>query len=161
MADEPPLLPELARSLRTLGTPRNAATEAAHSAVFLPLLEARSRAARGGVRGALAALRGATLADGIEARACESAEAGQTDPARTRARVAQVREILEPLRESLLALDALAGQATAAPSPAWEAGVAQLRRVFVDADVSCGRLATLLAAPDDAPLRGWFGPRAR
>jgi hypothetical protein len=163
MADEPPLLPELARSLRTLGTPRDAATEAAHAAVFVPLLEARVRAARGGVRGALAALRAAPLAKAIESRASEAAAAGQSDPARARARVAQAREILEPLRESLRTLDSLAGEAASETSTEWEAWVAQLRRVFVAADESCGRLAILFATSEDTPARGWFGagPRAR
>ncbi|MDB4887211.1 MAG: hypothetical protein JWN79_2649, partial [Gemmatimonadetes bacterium] len=40
--DARPLLPELARSLRTLGRPDDAATEAAHAVVFVPLLDARA-----------------------------------------------------------------------------------------------------------------------
>ncbi|NUO95869.1 MAG: hypothetical protein HOQ14_15400, partial [Gemmatimonadaceae bacterium] len=44
---EPLLLPELARSLRSFGAPRDAAGDAAHEAIFAPLLEARARAELG------------------------------------------------------------------------------------------------------------------
>ena len=43
------VLPELARSLRAFGAPRDAAGDAAHDAVFAPLLEARARAELGDV----------------------------------------------------------------------------------------------------------------
>jgi hypothetical protein len=105
----------------------------------------------------LAALRGEPLAKGIESLARRAAEAGQGDPARARARVARARVSLEPLRESLAALDSLAVDVSSSPSPEWDAWIAQLRRVFAAADLSCGRLAAHLAEPDDAEARRWFG----
>jgi hypothetical protein len=79
---EPELLPELARSLRAFGAPRDAAGEAAHSAVFVPLLDARARATTGDAEVALSALRGEALGVRIEARVADAAEAGENDPAR-------------------------------------------------------------------------------
>jgi hypothetical protein len=157
--DAPPLLPELARSLRVLGTPRDAAAEAAHAAVFAPLLGARARASRGTVAGALAALRGTELMGRIESLARGAAERGGLDAARARARVAETAEILDPLRIAFAELDRLSdevgqGEAT---SSGWERWVAQLRRVFAAADLACGNLATLLASGEEAPARRWFG----
>jgi hypothetical protein len=157
---EPLLLPELARSLRVFGAPRDAASEAAHSAVFTPLLDARARAATGDVEVALSALRGEALAVRIEARVADAAEAGEGDPARARARGARARELLEPLRTELRALDALAVTARGVnpTSPSWDAWVAQLRRVFASADDACRALARLLAEPASPPAaRRWFG----
>jgi hypothetical protein len=158
--DAPPLLPELARSLRVLGTPRDALAEAAHAAVFGPLLGARARASKGSVAGALAALRGRELMGRIESLARGAAEAGGSDPAHARARVAETAEILDPLRAAFVELDRLGdemAQGAAATSPEWERWVAQLRRVFTAADLACGNLATLLAAIDETPVRRWFG----
>jgi hypothetical protein len=161
MADDAaPLLPELARSLRVLGTPRDAAAEAAHAAVFGPLLGARARASKGDAAAALAALRGRELMARIESLARAAAEAAPgLDAARARARVAETAEILDPLRAAFVELDRLGAGATpaAAASPEWERWVAQLRQVFAAADVACGALATLLASGDDAPARRWFG----
>ncbi|MFL5605245.1 MAG: hypothetical protein ACJ8AD_02245 [Gemmatimonadaceae bacterium] len=157
---EPLLLPELARSLRTFGAPRDAAGEAAHSAVFAPLLDARARAATGDTEVALSALRGEALGVRIEARVADAAEAGESDPARARARGARARELLEPLRGELRALDAAAIKARGADlkSSEWEAWVAQLRRVFTSADDACRAIAHLLAEPmAPAPTRRWFG----
>jgi hypothetical protein len=157
---EPLLLPELARSLRTLGAPRDAAGEAAHSAVFAPLLDARARATTGDVEVALSAMRGEALGVRIEARVADAAESGESDPARARARGARARELLEPLRRELRALDVLAAKArgVSPSSPDWEAWVAQLRRVFSSADDACHALARLLAEPTEmAPARSWFG----
>jgi hypothetical protein len=159
--DAPPLLPELARSLRVLGTPRDAAAEAAHAAVFAPLLGARARASRGNVSGALAALRGQELMARIESLARSAAETGGSDAARARARVAETAEILDPLRAAFAELDRLGAevaQDAPATSPEWERWVAQLRRVFAAADLACGNLATLLASAEAAaPARRWFG----
>src|SRR5258708_2036583 len=88
---EPELLPELARSLRTLGAPRDAAGEAAHSAVFVPLLDARARATTGDMEVALSALRAEALGVRIQARVADAAEARERAPARARARGALVR----------------------------------------------------------------------
>jgi hypothetical protein len=153
------LLPELARSLRTFGAPRDAAGEAAHAAVFVPLLDARARATTGDMEVALSALRGEALGVRIEARVADAAESGESDPARARARGARARELLEPLRRELRALDALATTARDADltSPQWEAWVAQLRRVFTAADDACRAITRLLAEPTAPPTRRWFG----
>ena len=165
MPESPPLLlPELARSLRTLGAPRDAAGEAAHSAVFVPLLDARARATTGDMEVALSALRGEALGVRIEARVADAAEAGEADPARARARGARARELLEPLRRDLRSLDTLAVRARGADlkSPEWEAWVGQLRRVFSSADDACRAIARLLAEPvATVPARRWFGRRGK
>ncbi len=68
-----PLLPELARSLRSLGAQRDASAEAAHVAIFLPLLDARAHAAGASKESVLAALHGDALAARIEAQAVDAA----------------------------------------------------------------------------------------
>jgi hypothetical protein len=167
MPDRPPgavFLPELARSLRALGAPHDAAEEAAHAAIFAPLLDARARATTGDVEVALAALRGEALAVRIEARVTEAARSGETDPARARARAARARELLAPMRHEMQALDALAvpARAEGATSESWQAWVAQLRRVFAGADDACRGLARLLSDPVSSPsTRRWFGGEGR
>jgi hypothetical protein len=161
-----PLLPELARSLRTLGRPRGAATEAAHAAVFAPLLDARARAAHGDAASAVGALRGAALAARIESLTRAAAAEGVTDPASARARSARAREALDPLRTELAALDLAAPDAAreGPASPAWQRWIDQLRRVFAAADVSCDALAMLLAERRETPpASGWLrrGPGGR
>jgi hypothetical protein len=165
MAEEAePLLPELARSLRVLGTPHDAAAEAAHAAVFAPLLGARARASRANVAGVLAALRGEELMSRIESLARAAAERNAADAARARARAAEGAEILEPLRAAFAELDelsALVSSDTVVTSPEWTRWVEQLRHVFAVADVACGNFATLLsAAEEQQPARRWFGGRA-
>jgi len=156
-------LPELARSLRALGAARGAAAEAAHAAVFGPLLDARALAATRGLDGAVTVFRGQALAARIVARAADAARAEQVDAARGRARVARAREALEPLRDALHALDAVAPVLTAdagisASSPAAAAWMTQLTRVFHLADEACVSLARVLAERDVAPVRrGWLG----
>jgi hypothetical protein len=162
--DAAPLLPELARSLRTLGRPNDAATEAAHAAVFVPLLDARARAALGDAGDALDALRGAALSARIGSLARTAAERGQADPARARARAAATHDLLDGLRGELAALDMLVPDARAegAGSAGWSRWVAQLRRVFGAADVACHELAGMLAEPTPAPTpagAGWFRRR--
>jgi hypothetical protein len=157
------LLPELARSLRSFGAPRDAAGDAANDAIFSPLLEARARAELGDVEAALSALRGGPLATRIEARVSQAAAAGEQDPARARARAARASEIVESLVADLATLDTLATPAHGGTtdSPAWTAWVAQLRRVFASADDACRALARLLAEPvaEARPARRWFGSR--
>ena len=157
---DPRLLPELARSLRAFGAPRDDAGEAAHAAIFSPLLDARARAGLGDVDAALSALRGEALAVRIEARVADTAAAGQRDAARARARAARGAELLEPLRAELVSLDALAVTARGGTteSEGWRAWVAQLRRVFSSADDACRALARLLAEPAGAATAGrrWF-----
>jgi hypothetical protein len=155
-----PLLPELVRSLRSLGRPSDASAEAAHAAVFAPLLDARARATEGDAADALAAFRGAALAARIESLARAAATDGQPDPALGRARVAATREQLEPLRGALSELDALAGAAgrDGPASEAWRRWLDQLRLVFTAADAACDAIARLLADRTVvvAPARGWF-----
>jgi hypothetical protein len=155
------ILPELARSLRSFGAPRDAESEAAHSAIFAPLLDARARASLGGVEGALSALRGAPLATRIQMRVSETASVGQSDAANARARAARATELLDALLADLATLDALAAKAHggSADSPGWQMWVAQLRRVFATADDACRGFARLLGErPAVAtPRRRWFG----
>src|SRR4051812_7302459 len=161
MADVGPLLPELARSLRVLGTPRDAGAEAAHAAVFGPLLGARARASRGDANAALAALKGEALSARIAALVGSAATGGLVEPARGRARAAEARELLNPLMEAFRELDRIAVEiplAAATESPAWSRWVEQLRRVFAAADEACGALGRLLAEEAEPPRRrGWFG----
>ena len=163
--DRPASLPELARSLRTLGRPSDAATDAAHAVVFTPLLDARARAGAGAPDDVLAAFRGAALAARIESLARGAASSGQPDAARGRARLASMRELLEPLRAELLVLDDLAAEARheGVDHDAWDRWIAQLRRVFAAADVACRGVAGVLAeAADEPPARTgsrWFGLR--
>lgn len=151
-----PHLPELARSLRSLGVHRDAAGEAAHAAIFLPLLDARARAAGAPMDSVLAALRGDALSARIEAHAVDAAVQGVEEPALARALTAQASELIEPLRVELLALDAAASGARDG-ADGWDAWIAQMRRVFSVADVACQALSALLAsreARSEAPR--WF-----
>ncbi len=151
-----PALPELARSLRSLGAPRDPAAEAAHAAIFPPLLDARARAAGSTVDAVLSALRGDALSARIEAAAVDAAVHGITQPAVSRALTAQTGELMEPLRAELLKLDA-AAEAARDAGDGWQAWVAQLRRVFHSADVACQSLAQLLATRDSQiPVPRWF-----
>ena len=156
-----PQLPELARALRSLGVQRGGAADAAHAAIFLPLLDARTRSAGAAMDVVLAALRGDALAARIEARAVDAAVQGVEQPAQARALSAQTSELIEPLRSSLLALDSLSPAARDGAA-GWDAWVAQLRRVFAFADVACEALAVLLTDRESrtgAPR--WFERLAR
>jgi hypothetical protein len=149
-------LPELARSLRSLGAAGDDSAEAAHGAIFLPLLEARTRATGAPVDEILCALRGDALSARIEALAVDAAVQGIDELALARALTAQAGELMEPLRASLLELDARASNA-AVSAPAWDAWVAQLRRVFAAADVACRDLAHLVAIrATKAATPRWF-----
>ena len=163
MPDDP-RLPELARSLRSLGAARDPAAEAAHDAIFTPLIEARVRAARANGRDIVGLLRGATLYQQIERAVVSAASVGATPPAVARARASAAREMLEPVRTALAAVDDRASAASAGGlgTPAWEAWLVELRRTFGAADDAVIKLARLLAVPAklDEPSR-WFGPRGR
>lgn len=155
MPERPPL-PEFARSLRALGAPRDASGEAAHAAIFLPLLEARTRAANASTDEVLGALRGNALSARIEANVVDAAVHAIEDPRRARALTAQTTELIAPLRAALLELDALS-TAARDDDAAWEAWIAQLRRVFGTADDACQSLSRLLANRDDTAARTrWF-----
>jgi hypothetical protein len=138
------VLPELARSLRAFGTASDAASEAAHGAIFTPLLDARARVATSDVHTALATFRGEALAARISTRVADAAQAGIDDAPYARARSAQARELLQPLRIELGVLDLLAPRAG---DGEWTPWVDQLRRVFAVADESCQALARLLREP--------------
>ncbi|MES2178440.1 MAG: hypothetical protein V4550_11330 [Gemmatimonadota bacterium] len=150
-----PLLPELMRSLRSLGAHRDPCSEAAHGAIFIPLLEARARATAS-KRAVFAALKGASLAGRIEPQVIAAAIQGVEQPARIRALTAHAREIFEPLQAALAALDAAAPGA-AESDQQWAEWLTALRRVFTVADLSCQELARLIAERSAEPTsRSWF-----
>lgn len=153
------MLPELVRSLRSVGTARDAASSAAHDAVFPPLLDARARAANAPIDVILSALRGDALSARIEACVVDAAVGDIAHSAHARARTAEAGELLAPLRSALIHLDTLAADAREGED-GWNAWVAQLRRVFSAADVTCQALAAMLVRPD-ARTSGskWFRPR--
>ncbi|CAN5174651.1 hypothetical protein BH09GEM1_BH09GEM1_38360 [soil metagenome] len=160
MADAP-LLPELARSLRSLGHQPNAATQAAHAAIFTPLLDARTHAAGASADVVLAALRGAALIARIEANAVDAAVQGIEELPRVRALTAQTSELTAPLRAALVALDELA-PAAAEDAAGWDAWITQLRTAFAAADTACSALAMLITHRNEqAATPRWFERLAR
>ena len=140
-------LPEVARSLKSLGTPGDVASQSAHDAIFVPLMEARERANAAEKEIVLAALRGDALAARIEARAFDVAVAGIVAPPRVRSLTARTRELMDALHQALQVLDEKASLALE-DVVAWDAWVAQLRRVFSTADAACGALARLIRERD-------------
>ena len=154
--DESPVLPELARSLRSLGHQPNAASEAAHDAIFTPLLEARTRAAEASADEILAAIRGSALLARMEANAVDAAVHGVEEPALSRALSAQTAEIMAPLRAALVELDDRA-PAAARGSEGWDAWIAQLRLAFAAADTACSALSRLIAERNEqVATPRWF-----
>ena len=157
-----PSLPELARSLRSLGAARDPATEAAHDAIFAPLIAARVRAARAEGGDVVHSFHGAVLLEAIERGATTAASAGTRSAAEARARSAAARDAIEPLRTALLSLDEGAAAASAAGmhTPEWALWIAALRRAFAVADEACGHLARVLAEPlHEEPEPRWFRRR--
>lgn len=157
-----PSLPELARSLRSLGAARDPATEAAHDAIFAPLIAARVRAARAEGRDVVHAFQGVVLLEAIERGATAAASTGTKNAAVARARSAAARDALEPLRAALRSLDDEAPGASAegTHSPEWALWIAALRRSFAAADEACGHLARVLAEPPhEEPEPRWFRRR--
>jgi hypothetical protein len=144
-----PSLPELARSLRSLGAARDPCTVAAHDAIFAPLIAARVRAARAEGSDVVHSFHGATLLEAIERGVNGAAAVGTEDPAVARARSAAARDAIEPLRTALRSLDveAVAASAADSSSPEWAVWIAALRRAFAAADEACGHLARVLADP--------------
>jgi len=154
-----PSLPELARSLRALGAARDAATEAAHDAIFAPLIAARVRAARADGIDVVHSFHGASLLEAIERAVNGAAAIGTEDPAVARARSATARDAIEPLRSALRSLDvhAAAASTSGSGSPEWTAWITALRRAFAAADEACGHLARVLADPPREERNGrWF-----
>ena len=153
-------LPELARSLRSLGAARDQATQAAHDAIFPPLIAARVRASRAEGRDVVHAFHGASLLEQIERAAVAAACVGTTQSSVARARSARARDAIAPLRPAFTLLDERGRQAESASpgSEPWEAWIESLRRAFATADDVCGRLASVLAEPPLEPEEGsWFG----
>ncbi len=134
-------LPELAASLRTLGSSRRSRHGAAVQPRFFAfLLNARKEAARANTRAdAVAAFDGSTLLHSLDSiiRDLATERFPSKAPAR-RAFEAELTEAVEPLRLALTRLRDL-GPAAAADTPdmsAWEKWVAQLRVVFASADAA-------------------------
>ena len=155
-------LPELARSLRSLGAARDPATEAAHDAIFAPLIAARVRAARAEGRDVVHSFHGATLLESIERGVNGAAAAGTESPAFARARSAAARDAIEPLRAALRSLDerAAAAEAAGADSPEWARWIEALRLTFASADEACSHLARVLAESPREDRNGhWFRRR--
>ena len=155
-------LPELARSLRSLGAARDPATEAAHDAIFAPLIAARVRAARAEGRDVVHSFGGANLLEAIERGVNAAAAAGTESPAFARARSAAARDAIEPLRAALRSLDERAADAAAgdARSPEWARWIEALRLTFAAADEVCSHLARVLAEPAREERNGhWFRRR--
>jgi hypothetical protein len=155
-------LPELARSLRSLGAARDAATQAAHDAIFPPLIAARVRASRAEGRDVVHAFNGASLGEQIERAVTAAAMLGTTQPSVARARSARAKDLLAPLHAAFARLDERGREAAAASpgSEPWEAWVDSLKRAFAAADEVCSQLARVLAEPPAEPEeRGWFGRR--
>lgn len=147
-------LPELARSLRTLGRSGDSCSEDAHTAIFTPLLAARARAEELPAERMHEAFVGHVLLARIEERVAELASRGIAVPARGRAMSARAHESIEPVRRQLLALDD-ASTTDLVAEEAWSTWVAQLRDVFIAADQSCRALAVVLAdRPQGAPRVG-------
>lgn len=154
-------LPELVRSLRSLGAVRSDAEVIAHDAIFPPLLHARARAANAPRANVLAALRGDALAARIEACVVDAAVGNIVNAAHARARTAEATDLIQPLRTALIALDAIAVSVSDGGEE-WDAWVGQLRRVFVAADTVAQNLAVMLARTDAPPAGSrWFGGQAR
>ncbi|HTK47830.1 MAG TPA: hypothetical protein VL328_07625 [Gemmatimonadaceae bacterium] len=164
MRDDELPLPELLRSLRTLGAARDAASQAAHDAIFAPLIAARLRASHAEWRDVVRSLHGATLAESIERASVAAATTGTMQPAMARARSARARDLLDPLRDALAALDDRAGAALDAgtESREWRDWLDALRHAFATADDACRQLARLLATPPDEGARlRWYERRRR
>jgi hypothetical protein len=157
-------LPELARSLRSLGAARDQATQAAHDVIFPPLIAARVRASRAEGRDVVHAFHGASLLEQIERAATAAACVDTTQSSVARARSARARDAIAPLRPAFALVDERGRQAESAPrgSEPWEAWIDSLRRAFATADDVCGRLASVLAEPPAERDEGnWFGRRRR
>ncbi len=155
-------LPELAASLRALGSSRRTRHGAAVQPKFFALLlDARRAAARAATRNEVVlAFDGATLLHAMDAMTRDIA-AGRfpARPPARRAFEAQLADVLDPLRSALARLSELAPAAAAEPtteSTAWDAWLAQLRVVFAAADAVWPALDAALAnqGPHTAPGPG-------
>ena len=149
-------LPELMRSLRSVGSrrgpPNDPAVSEEQERYFAPLLEGRKVAAqaisRSQIVGAFEARR-LTAAVSAILRGFATERFGARAPAR-RAFEAELFEIIEPLRDALQALGALADpfrtQGDTMDVDQWDAWLAQLRVVFYLADSSWPPLRQALAS---------------
>ena len=158
-------LPELMRSLRSIGSRRSwpndaVAMEEEQQRYFAPLLDARLTASKALTRPqVIAAFDGRRITALIDAtiRAFATERFAANAPAR-RAFEAELFEIVEPLRDALQSLRTLADASGAADgSPElqsrWPLWLAQLRVVFRVADSSWPSLSeALTASPIDAKV---------
>jgi hypothetical protein len=155
-------LPELARSLRSLGAARDPATQAAHDAIFPSLIAARVRASRAQGRDVVHAFNGAARGEQIEGAVTAAATLGTVHPSVARSRSARARDVLGPLQAAFAMLDER-GRAAAGAAPGsepWEGWVDSLKRAFAAADEVCGQLAQVLAEPPaEQEERRWFRRR--
>ena len=151
-----PLLPELARSLRGLGDPRDSCSAESHAAILAPLLDARARANADSREAALVALNGGVLAKKITSLAGDAASRDVQLQPRARALRASAEEAIGPLTEALAQLDRLAEPARASDE-AWQRWIDGLRHAFARADEACRTLARVIAERDrrDKPPR-WY-----
>jgi hypothetical protein len=78
-----------------------------------------------------------------------------------RARSAQARDLLDPLRAALGEVDdrATAALDAGAGSREWRAWLDALRHAFATADDACRQLARLLATPADGAPSRWYQRR--
>ena len=158
---ERPLLPELARSMRALGSGTDDSALLAEQAVLLPLLDARTRANDADESGVIDAFHGATLSKLIAEASCDAAKRNATTTAQERSRAARAEDAVEPVLAGLRALDELAPAARreGAGSPAWDLWVAELRSVFMAADSACRQVASLVGEHEPPLERRWRGHR--
>jgi hypothetical protein len=150
-------LPELMRSLRSVGSRRSMPNDPAAAEeqirFFAPLLDGRKAAAQAISRPQIVSAfeaRRLTAAISATLRAYAS-ERFSTSVSARRAFEAELFEIIEPLRDALQALGALAepmisSQAAVMAEDQWAAWLAQLRVVFHVADTSWPPLCEALAS---------------
>ena len=154
-------LPELARSLRSLGAARDPATEAAHDAIFAPLIAARVRAARAEGRDVVHSFHGVDAARGDRARRQR----------RGRRRDGESSRRPRPLRRRLATRSSRSGRRSrslddSAPprrrrARSRRSGSIGSRRcgcAFAAADEACGHLARVLAEPPREERDGQLVP---
>lgn len=161
-------LPELMRSLRSVGSrrgpPNDSAASEEQDRYFAPLLEGRKAAAQAISRSQIVSAfeaRRLTAAISAIVRGYATERFGTRASAR-RAFEAELFEIIEPLRDALQALGALAdplrsGQSELVATDQWDAWLAQLRVVFYLADSSWPFLRQALASspPSSTTAARW------
>lgn len=149
MADVP-LIPELTRSLRTLGLSGDVHRRRAHDAVLAPLLQARAAAAAATSRREAAhAFRGPALRAEIRDRVRAAASSEMADAAQARARCAAALDAVAPLLDASAALDD--EDARVEDDLRWQDFLDAVRRLFATADDAVDEVARILAVPPPPP----------